>query len=153
MNEEVNGPWNAFQCQWTCKWNCRLWIKWQHHLRAQISSIRTWYIYIYYIWSIYDDAERPAVYFDGCLSSEWSQLNCVTWKCLNIIKANLIIIIEARRTTNVVWKRLQAIWDALMAFDVVRHIINMLSVPLWLVSVWLCEWLSVHQVPECNDVL
>lgn len=100
MNEEVNGPWNAFQCQWTCKWNCRLWLKWQHHLRAQISSIRTWYIYIYYIWSIYDDAERPAVYFDGCLSSEWSQLNCVTWKCLNIIKANLIIIIEARRTTT-----------------------------------------------------
>lgn len=151
MNEEVNGPWNAFQCQWTCKWNCRLWLKWQHHLRAQISSIRTWYIYIYYIWSIYDNAERPAVYFDGCLSSEWSQLNCVTWKCLNIIKANLIIIIEARRTTTNKCSMKEA--PSYLRCSDGFWCINMLSVPLWVVSVWLCEWLSVHQVPECNDVL
>lgn len=72
-------------------------ITWGHKYLVYVHDI---YTYIYYIWSIYDDAERPAVYFDGCLSSEWSQLNCVTWKCLNIIKANLIIIIEARRTTT-----------------------------------------------------
>lgn len=110
----------------------------------------TWYIYIYYIWSIYGDAERPAVYFDGCLSSEWSQLNCVTWKCLNIIKANLIIIIEARRTTT--------------------NKCSMREAPSYLRcsdGFWCCAsyykyvvgttlgsvWLSVHQVPECNDVL
>lgn len=151
----MNGPWNAFQCQWTCKWNCRLWLKWQHHLRAEISSTCT-YIYTDLVYTrmhiyVYDHAERPAVYFDGCLSSERSQLNCVTWKCLNIIKANLII--EARTTTKKCMKEVRdepqtAIWDALMAFDVVRHIINMLSVSLWVVIVCVCvSVLSIHWVP------
>lgn len=57
-------------------------------------NIRSIYLCPY----VYGHAERPAMYFDGCLGSELSQLNCVTWKCLNIIKANLII--EARRTTT-----------------------------------------------------
>lgn len=118
MNEEVNGPWNAFQCQWTCKWNWRLWLKWQHHFRAEIFSICTWYIHIYtkYIYLcpyVYGHAERPAMYFDGCLSSELSQLNCVTWKCLNIIKANLII--EARGTTTN--KCMKEVWSYLRCSD------------------------------------
>lgn len=136
VNEHAN---ETVDCDWSGSFT------WGHKYLVYVHDI---YMYIYYIWSIYDDAERPAVYFDGCLSSEWSQLNCVTWNCLNIIKENLIIIIvEARRTTTNKCSMKEA--PSYLRCSDGFWCINMLSVPLWVVSVWLCEWLSVHQVPEC----